>query len=87
MMRCSCFILGEVWGASLAVQWLLLSMSDSRGMGFIPGQGIRIPHTRWCSQKTRSKQVLKKKKNRGDFCNPEEKENKVRQAPRESKRE
>lgn len=35
--------------------------SNSRGMGFIPGQGIRIPHTRWCSQKVRSKQVLKKK--------------------------
>lgn len=28
-------------------------------MGFILGQEIRIPHTRWCSQTIKSKQVLK----------------------------
>lgn len=55
-------------------------MSNSRAMGFILGQEIRIPHTRWCSQTIKSKQVLK---NRGDFYNPEEKENNVRQVPRE----
>ena len=42
-------------GSSLAVQWLRLHASTARGMGLIPGQGAKIPHTMWHGQ-------LKKKK-------------------------
>ena len=36
---------------SLAVQWLRLCTSNAGGMGSIPGQGTKIPHAAWCSQK------------------------------------
>ena len=36
---------------SLAVQWLRLQVSTAEGVGLIPGQGTRIPHAKWCSQK------------------------------------
>ena len=32
-------------GTSLAVQWLRLCASSSRGMDLIPGQEAKIPHT------------------------------------------
>ena len=38
-------------GTSLAVQWLRLCASTAGGMGSIPGQGTKIPHAVWCSQK------------------------------------
>ena len=38
-------------GTSLAVQWLGLRASTAGGTGSIPGQGTKIPHAVWCSQK------------------------------------
>ena len=40
-------------GTSLAVQWLRLRTSTTGGTGLIPGQGTKIPHAAWCSQKKR----------------------------------
>ena len=40
-------------GASLAVQCLRLSASTARGTGSIPGQGAKIPHATWRSQKSK----------------------------------
>ena len=36
---------------ALAVQWLRLHASTAGGAGWIPGQGTKIPHAAWCSQK------------------------------------
>ena len=36
---------------SLVVQWLRLCASNAGGMGLIPGQGTKIPHTRQLGQK------------------------------------
>ena len=41
------------------VQWLGLCPSNAGGVGSIPGQGTKIPHVLWCSQKMKKK----KKKN------------------------
>ena len=41
-------------------QWLRLQASTAGGVGSIPGQGTKIPHDTWLSQK-------KKKKNRHAF--------------------
>ena len=38
-------------GTSLVVQWLRLRASNSGSMGSIPGQGTKIPHAVWHSQK------------------------------------
>ena len=38
-------------GASLVVQWLRLRTSTAGGTGSIPGQGTKIPHAVWHSQK------------------------------------
>ena len=32
--------------------------------GLIPGQGSKIPHATWCSQKKKNKKQLKNKRNR-----------------------
>ena len=50
-------------GTSLTVQWLRLHHAPSaEDMGLIPGQGTKIPHAAWHSQKKR-----KKKKNLHDL--------------------
>ena len=33
-------------GTSLVVQWLRLCVSSAGGVGSIPGQGTKIPHTK-----------------------------------------
>ena len=43
-------------GSSLAVQWLRLHVSNAAGVGSIPGQGTKIPHTVGCGQKRRNHQ-------------------------------
>ena len=40
-----------ILGSSLAVQWLRLRASTAGGAGLIPGQGTKIPHAVWHSQK------------------------------------
>ena len=35
-------------GTCLVVQWLRLCTSTAGGMGSIPGQGTKIPHTQKC---------------------------------------
>ena len=40
---------------SLAVLWLRLCASTAGGTGLIPGQGTKIPHATWCSQKQKKK--------------------------------
>ena len=45
-------------GTSLAVQSLRLRASTAEGAGLIPGQGTKIPHAVWCSQK--KKKIQKK---------------------------
>ena len=41
---------------SLAVQWLRLCASTAGGAGSIPGQGSKILHASWCSQKKRERE-------------------------------
>ena len=41
-------------GTSLVFQWLRLCTSTAGGMGSIPGQGTKIPHSAWCSQKEKN---------------------------------
>ena len=43
-------------GNSLAVQSLGLRGSVAEGMVSVPGQGTKIPHAAWCSQKQKPKQ-------------------------------
>ena len=38
-------------GTSLAVQWLRLRAPNAGGMGWIPGQGTKIPHATQHGQK------------------------------------
>ena len=38
-------------GTSLVVQWLGIHTSIAGSTGSIPGQGTKIPHALWCSQK------------------------------------
>ena len=45
-------------GTSLVVQWLRLHTSNAEGMGLIPGQGTKIPHATWCSQKKKKKSIV-----------------------------
>ena len=40
---------------SLAVQWLRLCVSNAGGVGLIPGQGTKIPHTAQHSQKKKGR--------------------------------
>ena len=42
-------------GTSLAVQWLRCFTSTARGMDSIPGQGTKISHAVWHSQKIENK--------------------------------
>ena len=44
-------------GTSSAVQWLRLCSPNSGGLGWIPGQGTKIPHAVWQDQKTKTKQT------------------------------
>ena len=39
------------FGTSLEVQWLELHTFNAEGVGSIPGQGTKIPHAGWFSQK------------------------------------
>ena len=41
------------------VQWLRLHTFNARGTGSIPGQGTKIPHTSWHSQKIKHKKRTK----------------------------
>ena len=34
----------------------------ARGMGWIPGQGIKIPHVMWCGQKKKKKEPISNQK-------------------------
>ena len=43
--------LKQLQGIFLVIQWLRLHACNARGMGLNPGQGTRIPHAVWCSQK------------------------------------
>ena len=43
-------------GTSPAVQWLRLCASTAGGTGLIPGQGSKILHASWCSQKKRERE-------------------------------
>ena len=38
--------------------WLRLWASTARGMGLIPGQGIKIPHASQCSNKRKKKRIF-----------------------------
>ena len=49
-----------VYGISLVVQWLRLHASKTQGIGSIPGQGLKISHATWCSQKKKKKKKRKK---------------------------
>jgi len=42
-------------GISVAVQWLRLLAVDAGSMGSILGEGTKIPHTTWCSQRKEKK--------------------------------
>ena len=46
-------------GTSLVVQWLRLHAPHVKGIGSIPGQGTKIPHTTQCSQKQTNKKLQK----------------------------
>ena len=48
-------------GTSLAVQWLILHVPNAGGVGFIPGQGTKIPHVAQCLENKQT--TTKKKKN------------------------
>ena len=45
----------DLYGPSLAVQWLGLGTSTAAGEGLIPGRGSKIPHATWHGQKTKTK--------------------------------
>ena len=45
------YILKDILGTSLAVQWLRFHASTAGGMGLIPGWGTKILHAAWHSQK------------------------------------
>ena len=45
-------------GTSLAFQRLRLHVSTAGCVGLIPGQGNKIPHAAWCSQKVKKKKRL-----------------------------
>ena len=42
---------------SLVVQWLRLCTPNAGGTGLIPGQGTKVPHAAWCSQKYKERKV------------------------------
>ena len=46
---------------SLPVQWLRLHASTAGGTGLVPGQGIKIPHAVWCSQKKKKNKIPRNK--------------------------
>ena len=48
-------------GASLAVQWLRLRASNADCVGSIPGQGTKIPHATWHSQRKKKERERKEK--------------------------
>ena len=41
------------------VQWLGLCPSNAGSVGSIPGQGTKIPHVLWCSQKMKKKKKIR----------------------------
>ena len=43
------------------VQWLKLCTSTAGGMGSIPGQGTKIPHTVRCGQKKKKRNFRAKR--------------------------
>ena len=49
-------------GASLAVQWLRLQVSNAGCTGSIPPQGTEIPHAAQCGQKIKEKKRGKVRK-------------------------
>ena len=53
-----------IHGISVAVQWLRLHASIAGGMGWIPGQGTRIPHATQRGQKKTPKPPNKQKTNK-----------------------
>ena len=48
----------EYLETSLAVQWLRFGAFIARGLGSVPGQGIKIPQASLCSQKKKKKKIL-----------------------------
>ena len=56
----------QIYGNSLAVQWLGLHASTAKGTGSIPGQGTKIPQAVWCSQKTERKKENKLMATKGE---------------------
>ena len=49
------YLLKDIVGTSLAVQWLRLHISTAGDMGLIPGEGTRIPQATWHGQKKKKK--------------------------------
>ena len=47
-------------GTSLVAQWLRLHSANAGGMGSIPSQGTKIPHTMQHSQKIERKENIKR---------------------------
>ena len=45
-------------GASLAIQWLRLHTSNTRGMGLIPGWGTEMPHATQRGKKKKKATIL-----------------------------
>ena len=50
------FVKKNTWETSLPVQWLRLYASIAGGVGFIPGQGTKILHTKWPNQKKKRRE-------------------------------
>ena len=47
-------IKSDMWGNSLAVQWLRLHAPNAGGLGLIPGLGTEIPRATWHSQEKKN---------------------------------
>ena len=56
------------WGTSLVVQWLSLQASTAEGMDLNPGQGTKIPHAAWWSQKVGGKKWMRMIKSIPSSC-------------------
>ena len=54
-------------GASLALQWLILSTSNPGSPGSTPGQGVKSPHAVQCGQKVKNNNNNNKLK-KNDSC-------------------
>ena len=64
----SCFKNNDVLGTLLVAQWLRLQASTAGGMGSVPGQGIKIPHAAWWSQKVGGKKWMRMIKSIPSIC-------------------